>query len=119
MLTINATALSSYDKPVDKYLPELQSFKAVLKLDDDVRNARLHAIKTEIKNLINHNTFMFDKTPRKDKLIIPVKLVLKAKQTASGKLEKLKAHIVARCSIASNIVCLTTSVCSFICSNVV
>jgi hypothetical protein len=48
MLTINATTLSSNDKPIDKYLPELQSFKAVLKLDDDVRNAWLHAIKMKI-----------------------------------------------------------------------
>jgi hypothetical protein len=37
IVTIDATALSSNDKPVDKYLPELQSFKAVLKLDNDVR----------------------------------------------------------------------------------
>ncbi len=97
MLTIDATASSSDDDPVDKYLPEPQSFKAVLKLDDDVRNAWLHhAIKMEIKNLIDHNTFILGKTPRKDELIIPVKLVLKAKQTASGKLEKLKARIVAR-----------------------
>jgi hypothetical protein len=33
MLTINAIALSSNEEPVDKYLPELQSFKAVLKLN--------------------------------------------------------------------------------------
>jgi hypothetical protein len=32
--------------------------------------------------------------PGKDELIIPVKVVLKGKQTASGKLEKLKACIV-------------------------
>jgi hypothetical protein len=96
MLTINATASSSNDKVVDKYLPEPQSFKAVLKLDDDVCNAWLHAIKMEIKNLIDHNTFILGKTPRKDELIIPVKHVLIAKQTASGKLEKLKARIVAR-----------------------
>jgi hypothetical protein len=50
----------------------------------------------EIKNLIDHDTFILGKTPRKDELIIPVKLVLKAKQTASGKLEKLKACIVAQ-----------------------
>jgi septal ring factor EnvC (AmiA/AmiB activator) len=53
----------------------------------------------EIKNfvfLIDHYTFIFGKTPRKDELIITVKLVLKAKQTASGKLEKLKACIVAQ-----------------------
>jgi hypothetical protein len=52
MLTIDATALSTNDKPVDKYLPEPQSFNAVLKLDDDVRSAWLHAIKMEIKNLL-------------------------------------------------------------------
>ncbi len=50
----------------------------------------------EIKNLIDHDTFILGKTPRKDELIIPIKLVLKAKQTASGKLEKLKACIVAQ-----------------------
>jgi hypothetical protein len=99
MLTIDATASSSNDKPVDKYLPEPQSFKAVLQLDDDVRNTWLHAIKMEIKNLIDHNTFILGKTPHKDELIIPVKLVLKAKQTASGKLEKLKGCIVAQGSM--------------------
>jgi hypothetical protein len=76
MLSIDATALSSNDKPVDKYLPEPQSFKAVLKLDDDVHNAWLHAIKMKIQNLIDHNTFILGKTPRRDELIIPVKLVL-------------------------------------------
>jgi hypothetical protein len=30
MLSINATASASDDKPVEKYIPELQSFKAVL-----------------------------------------------------------------------------------------
>jgi hypothetical protein len=54
MLTIDATASSSNDEPVDKYLPEPQSFKAVLKLDNDVRNTWIHAIKMEIKNLIDH-----------------------------------------------------------------
>jgi hypothetical protein len=82
---------------VDKYLPEPQSFKAVLNLDDDVlRNACLHAIKMGIKNVTDHNTFILGKTPSKDELIIPVKLVLKAKQSASGKLEKVKACIVAQ-----------------------
>ena len=59
-------------------------------------SAWLHAIKMEIKNLIDHKTFVLGVKPRKDELIIPVKLVLKAKQTASGKLDKLKARIVAR-----------------------
>jgi hypothetical protein len=80
MLTIDATASSSNDEPVDKYLPEPQSCKAVLKLDNDVRNTWLHAIKMEVKNLIDHFIFILDKTPQKDELIISVKLVLKAKQ---------------------------------------
>jgi hypothetical protein len=75
MLTIHATALSSNDKPVDKYLPEPQSFKAVLNLNNGIRRAWLHAIKMDIKNFIDHNTFLLGKPPRKDELIIPVKLV--------------------------------------------
>jgi hypothetical protein len=43
----------------------------------------------ETKNVIDHNTFILGKTPRKDELIIPVKLVLKESQTASGKLALL------------------------------
>jgi hypothetical protein len=78
MLNIYATALSSNDKPVDKYLPERQSFKVVLKLNNDVHNVWLYAIKMKIKNLIDRNTFILGKTPCKDELIIPVKLVLKA-----------------------------------------
>ncbi|KAI2504954.1 hypothetical protein MHU86_9483 [Fragilaria crotonensis] len=56
MLTLDASADTSTenDDPVDKYLPEPQSFQAVLKLDDDIRSAWLHAIKMEIKNLIDH-----------------------------------------------------------------
>ena len=97
MLTVDHTTESSTsNEPVDKYLPEPQSLKAVLKLDDDVRNAWLHAIRMEIKNLIDHNTFTLGVQPNKDELVIPVKLVLKAKQTATGKLDKLKARLVAR-----------------------
>ncbi|KAI2500646.1 hypothetical protein MHU86_13796 [Fragilaria crotonensis] len=98
MLALDASAETSTenDDPVDKYLPEPQSFQAVLKLDDDIRSAWLHAIKMEIKNLIDHGTFILGQKPHADELIIPVKLVLKAKQTASGKLDKLKARLVAR-----------------------
>ncbi|KAI2494629.1 Reverse transcriptase (RNA-dependent DNA polymerase) [Fragilaria crotonensis] len=96
MLAVDASTTSPTNDPVDKHLPEPQSFKAVLKLDDDVRNAWLHAICMEIKNLIDHDTFILGEQPRKDELIIPVKLVLKAKQTATGKLENLKACLVAR-----------------------
>jgi hypothetical protein len=61
----------------------------------NVCTAWLHAIRMEIKNFIDHCTFVLGKVPHKNKLIIPVKLVLKAKQTATDKLEKLKARVVA------------------------
>jgi hypothetical protein len=99
MMTVENTSPTPHTNPTDsveKYLPEPQSLKAVLKLDDDVRTAWLHAIRMEIKNLIDHRTFILGETPHKNELIIPVKLVLKAKQTATGKLDKLKARVVAR-----------------------
>ena len=99
MMTVGNTLPNPHTNPMDsveKYLPEPQSPKAVLKLDDNVRTAWLQAICMEIKNLINHRTFILGKTPHKNELIIPVKLVLKAKPTATGKLDKLKARVVAR-----------------------
>ena len=78
MMAIDKTSTTSDDppgdEPVDKYLPEAQSLKAVLKLDDDVRSAWLHAIRAEIKNLIDHDTFILGEQPPKDKLIIPITL---------------------------------------------
>ena len=35
-------------------------------------------MKMELKNLIDHHTFILGQKPRKDELIIPVKIVLKA-----------------------------------------
>jgi hypothetical protein len=49
----------------------------------------------EIKILINHDTFILGQEFRNDELIIPVKHVLKTKQSATGKLEKLKDCLVA------------------------
>ena len=65
MLAIDATASSSTDETVDKYLPEPQSFRAVLKLDNDICNTWLHAICMEIKNLFDHNTFKLEEQPHK------------------------------------------------------
>jgi hypothetical protein len=90
MLTLDAsttTYSSPSNDPVHKYLPEPQSFKADLKLDDDICSAWLHANKMGIKNLIDHKIFILGVKPRKDELIIPVKLVLKENQTASGKFD--------------------------------
>jgi hypothetical protein len=101
MLTIDATASSSthssIDDSVDKYLPEPQSFKAVLKLNDDIQFTWLHAINMEFKSLNDHDTFELGQEPDKNKLIIPFKQVLKNKHTPTGtRLEKLKARLVAR-----------------------
>jgi hypothetical protein len=55
----------------------------------------LHAIWLEIKNLIDNKTFILGIKPNKGGLITPCKLVMKAKQTATDLLKKLKAQIVA------------------------
>ena len=81
---------------IDKYLPEPQSLKSVLRLDDDIRDAWLHSIFLEIKNLIDNDTFILGETMQPGELLVRTKIVLKAKQLANGLLEKLKARIVAR-----------------------
>jgi hypothetical protein len=81
MLTIDNSTVAAPDESadsVDKYLPEPQSLKAVLKLDDYIISVCLHAIQMEIKNLIDQDTFILGQTPSKTNLIIPLKLVLKA-----------------------------------------
>jgi hypothetical protein len=91
-------AFSEHNAPeeISKYLPEPQSFQAVLRLDESIRRAWLHAIRLKIKNLIDNKTFILNEHTQKGELVVPVKLVLKAKQTANGQLEKLKARLVAR-----------------------
>jgi len=83
-------------EPVDKYLPEPQTLKAVLRQPPEIRNAWLHAIYLEVKNLIDNDTFILGETMRKGELLVQAKIVNKAKQTATGLLEKLKSRIVAR-----------------------
>ena len=80
-------------RPCWQISTRVTSLKAVLKLDPNVRTAWIYAIKMEIKNLIDHKTFILGEQSRKEELIIPVKLVLKAKQTATGSLDKLKARL--------------------------
>jgi hypothetical protein len=51
----------------------------------------------EFRTLNDHDTFVLGQEPCKNKIIIPVKPVLKTKQTKTGtRLEKLKARLVAR-----------------------
>jgi hypothetical protein len=95
-VSISMLDTSSQNEPIYKYLPEPQSLKAVMRCDPNVQRAWMHAIHMEIKNLIDHGTFIIGEEPNLKELIIRVKLVLKAKQTSTGDLEKLKARLVAR-----------------------
>jgi hypothetical protein len=64
MMTVDNTSSNPHANPMDsveKYLPEPQSLKAVLKLDDNDCTAWLLQC-MEIKNLINHRTFILGKT---------------------------------------------------------
>ncbi len=98
MLTVDATAssstLSSIDDSVDKYLPEPQSFKAVHKLNNDIQFTWLHAINMEIKILIDHDTFILGQELHIDEFIIPIKYVLKTKQSATGNFRNSKLALL-------------------------
>jgi len=96
MQAVDFSSEPNSTEPVDKYLPEPQTLKAVLRQPPEIRNAWLHAIYLEIKNLVDNDTFILGETMRQDELLVQTKIVNKAKQTATGLLEKLKSRIVAR-----------------------
>jgi hypothetical protein len=50
----------------------------------------------EIKNLINHNTFVLGKTPHKDEFIIPFKLVLKQGNMEKQRIKRTRATVQKR-----------------------
>jgi len=81
--------------PVSMFLPEPQTLKAVLDSPPEIRSLWEKAMKDEIQNLVNNDTFRFE-TPKPGEQVLPTKLVYKAKSTAEGSLEKLKARCVAR-----------------------
>ena len=89
---IDGNNRDEFNKPIEQYLPEPQTFKAVLMCDPDVRDAWLHAIYQELKNLIDNGTFVLGHEPTEDELVIRTRLVMKAKQTINGLLERLKEN---------------------------
>ena len=90
------------NSPIERYLPEPLSFKAVMQCDPIERRGWLKAITSELKNLIIDNkTFIIPTEIPPGAKVIPTKLILKAKPTAQGTLEKLKARIVARGDLQS------------------
>ncbi|KAI2505258.1 hypothetical protein MHU86_9160 [Fragilaria crotonensis] len=95
MLTIDNATISQEEpaEPVDKYLPEPQSLKAVLKLDDDIRSAWLHAIawKSRISLIMAHSSL--DKLHPKLTLSFLSNLFSKPNKQQLANL-KLKARLV-------------------------
>ena len=91
----NTAAVDSQDHPVSMFLPEPQSVKAILQSPPEIRKLWIDALKKEIMNLLNHDTFAIE-NPMKGEQVIPTKLTNKAKQKSDGTLEKLKCRIVAR-----------------------
>lgn len=85
----------SKNHPVSLFLPEPQSFKAILSLPQELRDLWLAAMRSEIENLINNDTFEIIQ-PNKGEQVLPTKPVQKAKSKSDGSLEKLKCRIVVR-----------------------
>jgi hypothetical protein len=65
-------------------------------LPKDLKKALLHATFLELKNLIEKGTFSLQDAPQLGEQVLPTKITCKAKQTASGGLNKLKGQIIAR-----------------------
>lgn len=82
--------------PVSMYLPEPQSFRAVLDLPNEAKALWMTAIHSELKNLIIDNETFSKENPRPGEQVIPCRIVNKAKSDPHGNLAKLKARIVAR-----------------------
>lgn len=74
------------EEPIDKYLPEPQSFKAVLHLDQDLRNAWLfHSVFEELKNLIDTgSTFILGESQDLMNLSCAHQTSIKSKANSSG-----------------------------------
>jgi len=82
-------------QPVSLFLPEPQSFKAILSQPPELRDLWLASLRSEIMNLLNNDTFVIEK-PRKGEQVVPTRPVPKAKSNSDGTLDKLKIRIVVR-----------------------
>ena len=76
--------------------PEPMSIKQILKMQEPLKTKWLKSTATEIKVIMDNNTFNVDDTPLPGEQIIPTKPVYKAKLNADGSLNKLKTRIVVR-----------------------
>ena len=99
MMMFVATQQETKPQPIDIFLPEPTSFKAVLRLPDEIQKLWMKAIESEIKTLIDNGTFDLSELPRHGEQVIPIKLVYKAKQRSDGYLDKLKVRGVQRADL--------------------
>jgi len=87
------------NQPIDIFLPEPTSLKAILRLPKEIQVLWIKAIEDEIQNLIANDTFDLNEPPRWGEQVIPIKLVYKAKQRSDGYLDKFKARAVQRADL--------------------
>lgn len=82
--------------PVSMYLPEPQTFRAILDLPPEIRSLWMNSVYSELKNLIIDNETFALEDPTPGEQVIPTRIVNKAKSDPHGNMSKLKCRIVAR-----------------------
>ena len=78
---------------VSYFIPEYRNFAEVTKFSDDIKKPWIKATQTEIKNIIDNQTFIVQDTEKGEPLT-PYMDVYKAKIQSTGSLDKLKLRIV-------------------------
>ena len=82
--------------PIDQYLPEPRSYKALSKLPDKIFDQWIKSARAELSQLINVGTFDTATFPSENDQVIPTMMIYKAKVNSQGYLDKLKCRCVAR-----------------------
>jgi hypothetical protein len=90
------TAADIQDVPIDPYLPEPRNLADFNRLSPDIQKDWIKAIRKEIKQVIENETFKKGEKLREGDEVIPSMFAFKAKITSKGFLDKLKARCVAR-----------------------
>ena len=81
------------DSEFSYFIPEPINFIEVIRLSDDIKKPWLKENQKEIKNLINHQTFLVQ-DPEKGEPVTPCMDVYKYKIQSDGSLDYLKLSIL-------------------------
>ena len=87
------TPLGESGSEVSYFIIELRNFAEVTKLSENIKKAWLKETLTEIKNLINNQTFTIE-DQNEGEAVTPCMDVYKIKIQYDGSLDKLKLRIV-------------------------